>query len=130
MSNATGDGGGARRHDGIEDHRASSRSCCTCEPRIPRRRAHTSTGSSTHVQHIRRARAHTGARVHLTKVRARARAPKTGYTLNPGVLYSHDVTRRDARMKKCLEFARDVATLGQILLHLRLSLSRFLYLSP
>lgn len=62
-----------RRHDGIEDHRASSRSCCTCEPRIPRRRAHTST-DSTHVRHIRRTRAHTGARVHTLNTRTKSRA--------------------------------------------------------
>lgn len=70
-----------RRHDGIEDHRASSRSCCTCEPRIPRRRAHTST-AGTHVRHIRHARGRTQVRAYThthtlytrTESRARARA--------------------------------------------------------
>lgn len=98
MSNATGDGGGARRPDGVGDHRASIRSCCTCEPRIPRRRAHTGTG--THV-HIRRtnARGRTQVHVHLTRTRAKARArarTENRLHLIPGVLYSHGTTRRDA----------------------------------
>ena len=141
------DGGGGRRHDGDGDHRASSRSCCTCEPRIPRRRAHTSTGTHVYTHTRKHTRAHTGARTfnaHTPRARARARARTENRLHLIPACYILTTRRgrgrgRDARMKrnanKTVEFARAIP-LGANLARprspsfSRLPLaSRFLYIS-